>query len=143
VDNQNLCRIVGTGFANEAFPLIRYDTGDIAEIETAPDGNIKIIAIDGRKEDFLTLPSGVKLGRLDHIFKSLTAIKEAQIHQKDLNTITFNIVKCSDYSLSDEKKLLQEIRQRIDGSVSVSINYVDAIERTKSGKLRFVISDIK
>ncbi|GHV04221.1 capsular polysaccharide biosynthesis protein CapK [Bacteroidia bacterium] len=139
----NICRIIGTGFFNEAFPLIRYDTGDIAEIEYLPDGKLKILSIDGRKEDFITLPNGVKLGRLDHIFKSLTTIREAQIHQKDLYHIDFKIVKGHGYTINDEHKLWKEIRERINETVSVNINYVDKVERTKSGKLRFVISDIK
>ena len=143
-DNPNLCHIIGTGFGNEAFPLVRYDTGDIAEVKVNSDGKIEVLAFDGRKEDFITLPNGVKLGRLDYIFRPLMVIKEAQIHQKDLHTINFNIVKRVNYRLSDEKKLLKEIRQRIvDDSIVININYVDKIERTKSGKLRFVISDLK
>jgi phenylacetate-CoA ligase len=141
-DNPNLCEIIGTGFSNEAFPLIRYNTGDIAEIEYLPNGKIKIISIDGRKEDFITLPNNVKLGRLDHIFKNLTAIKEAQIHQKDLYNIDFNIVRGNSYNIQIENDLWHEIRKRIDKSVHININYVDQIERTKSGKLRLVISDI-
>ncbi|GHU02725.1 capsular polysaccharide biosynthesis protein CapK [Spirochaetia bacterium] len=142
-ENKNICKIIGTGFCNEAFPLIRYDTGDIAEIDYLPNGGIKILSIDGRKEDFIFLPNGVKLGRLDHIFKGSTAVKEAQIHQKDLYHIDFNIVKGIAYTTNDENELMKEIRMRIDDSVYISINYVDKIERTKSGKLRFVISDIK
>jgi phenylacetate-CoA ligase len=142
-ENKNLCKIVGTGFCNEAFPLIRYDTGDIAEVDYLPNGNIKIISIDGRKEDFIVLPNGVKLGRLDHIFKGLTSVKEAQIHQKDLYHIDFNIVKGISYTANTEEELMKEIRMRIDDAVFIQIKYVNKIERTKSGKLRFVISDIK
>jgi phenylacetate-CoA ligase len=142
-EKDNLYKIVGTGFSNEAFPLIRYDTGDIAKIIYLPNGEKKILSIDGRKEDFIILPSGVKLGRLDHIFKELITVKEAQIHQKDLYHIDFNIVKGIAYSTKDENKLLKEIRMRIDYSVSVTINYVDKIQHTEAGKLRFVISDIK
>ncbi|MDR1326174.1 MAG: hypothetical protein LBK00_09085 [Treponema sp.] len=136
--NENLYKIVGTGFSNEAFPLIRYDTGDIAEFM---DG--KISCIDGRIEDAITLPNGVKLGQLNHLFKPLTAIKEAQIHQKDLYHIDFDIVKGKDYTVEDEKQLMQEIRERIDDSVFITINYVETIPRTKTGKLRLVISDIR
>ena len=34
-EEPNVCRIVGTGFSNDAFPLIRYDTGDLATVENA------------------------------------------------------------------------------------------------------------
>jgi phenylacetate-CoA ligase len=138
-----ICKIIGTGFSNEVFPLIRYDTGDIAEIEYLPNGNVKILSVDGRKEDSITLPNGIKLGRLDHIFKSLITIREAQIYQKDLYHIDFNIVKTHAYTIDDERKLRKEIRERIDEAVRININYVEKIERTKSGKFRLVISDIK
>jgi phenylacetate-CoA ligase len=141
-ENPNLCRIIGTGFSNEAFPLIRYDTGDIANVEYSPNRATKILSIDGRQEDFISLPNGVKLGRLDHIFKDLTAVTAAQIHQKDLYHIDFNIVKGKDYTVHDENKLLKEIKMRINDSVFIKINYVDEIEHTKTGKLRFVISDL-
>jgi phenylacetate-CoA ligase len=143
IENQNICKIIGTGFCNEAFPLMRYDTGDIAEVVYLSNGSVKIISIDGRKEDFIHLPSGLKLGRLDHIFKNLISVKEAQIHQSDLYHIDFNVVKGIDYNEKDEEKLWKEIRMRIDNTVIVKINYVEKIERTKTGKLRFVISDIK
>ena len=69
VENElNVCRIIGTGFSNKAFPLVRYDTGDLAHIEKH-NGQTRIVSIDGRKEDYVTLPNGVRLGRLDHIFK--------------------------------------------------------------------------
>jgi phenylacetate-CoA ligase len=142
-DNTSICRIVGTGFSNEAFPLLRYDTGDIAEVDYLPNGKVKILSIDGRKEDFISLPNGIKLGRLDHIFKNMTTVQEAQIHQKDLYHINVNIVKSNQYTLEDENLLWKEIRTRIHNSVVVKLNYVEKIERTQSGKLRFVISDIR
>jgi phenylacetate-CoA ligase len=140
--NENLYKIVGTGFSNEAFPLIRYDTGDIAEFVVSADGGKKLVGIDGRIEDFIILPNGVKLGRLCHTFINITVIKEVQIHQRDLYHIDFNIVKGKGYTAEDEKKLMKEVRERIDDSVFIAINYVDTIPRTKTGKLRLVVSDI-
>lgn len=139
--NPNICRIIGTGFSNEAFPLIRYDTGDIANIEYI-DGRIKIISIDGRKEDYVSLPNGIKLGRLDHIFKDCINIKEAQIYQKDIYNIIFKIVKGLNYTNKDEEFLINEIRKRIPIDVYIEIEYIDKLSRTKSGKLRLVISDV-
>ena len=142
-DDPTICRIVGTGFSNYAFPLIRYDTGDIAEIERLPNGTVNVLSIDGRKEDYISLPNGIKLGRLDHIFKDLINIQEAQIYQKSISEIEFRIVKGQFYGITDEQLLWSEIRSRITGSIKVTISYVDKISRTKSGKLRLVISDVK
>lgn len=138
-----ICRIIGTGFSNEAFPLVRYDTGDIAHIERKSDGTVKVLSIDGRKEDFILLPNGVKLGRLDHIFKDMINIQEAQIYQKNVSEIEFRIVKGKQYSLKDEQLLKKEIRKRIDEPVEIKFIYMDKIPRTNSGKLRLVISELK
>ena len=142
-EDPTICRIVGTGFSNYAFPLVRYDTGDIAKIERLPNGTVNVLSIDGRKEDYISLPNGIKLGRLDHIFKDLINIQEAQIYQKSISEIEFRIVKGQFYGITDEQLLWSEIRSRITGSIKVTISYVDKISRTKSGKLRLVISDVK
>ena len=144
-DNPNLCRIIGTGFVNEAFPLVRYDTGDIAEIKISQEGKVNIISIYGRTEEFITLPNGVKFGSaaMSLMFKKITNIKETQIYQKDLFNIELNIIKGNDYTQADENKLIKEIRERITDDVNIKINYVDKIERTISGKLRLVKSEVK
>ena len=131
--------IVGTNLSNPNFPLIRYNTGDIIEII-----NDKIISIDGRKEDYIVLPDGTKLGRLDHIFKDLINIKEAQIYQPSSHLVIFRIVKGEFYDIEkEEDKLYLEIRSRFERIIPWKVQYVSEIEKTKSGKLRFVISEIK
>lgn len=142
-DQQDLYRVIGTGYSNLAFPLIRYDTGDIARANFKEDGSYEIISFDGRADDYISLPSGVKLGRLDFIFKQIVNIEEAQIHQHSLNDIEIKVVKGPYYSKDDENLLIKESTERFGKDVNVSIKYTDKIQRTKSGKLRLVISDIK
>ena len=77
VDRRRGCRVVGTGVTNRAFPLVRYDVGDIARVSGRTCGCGRpgriIDAIDGRREDYVVLPSGAMVGRLDHIFKAKCA----------------------------------------------------------------------
>jgi phenylacetate-CoA ligase len=149
VENQpGSFRIVGTNWTNPAFPLIRYDTGDIATLSEAGcscGSSWRVVSsIDGRKEDYLVLPNGVRIGRLDHIFKDLVYVREAQIVQSQINEAVFKVVKGSGYDSSgEEQKLLKEARQRLGDEIKISIEYVDKITRTRSGKLRFVISEIE
>lgn len=103
----------------------------------------RVLSIDGRNEDFIKLPDGNKLGRLDHIFKNFIEIREAQIYQDVTGKITLKIVKNSDYDRSVERRLLSEARKRMGSDVCLKINYVDSIERTSRGKLKFVISEVK
>jgi phenylacetate-CoA ligase len=137
----SVCRIIGTGFSNKAFPLIRYDTGDLAKVKWS-DGKPEIIEIFGRQEDYVELPNGVKLGRLDHIFKDCVNIREAQIHQIRKDLIELRIVKDVKYAAKDEQLLIEEASSRFGKDVELKISYCDAIERTKAGKVRFVVSEL-
>ena len=97
VEHGTGCRIVGTNVTNRAFPLIRYDVGDIAQVsgqtcDCGRPGRI-IDAIDGRREDYVVLPSGAMVGRLDHIFKDQVRVREAQIYQPDLRRVVLRLVQ--------------------------------------------------
>ena len=145
VDNRDIsvCKIVGTNYYNMVFPLIRYDTGDIVKVKWETNGKINIKSIDGRMEDYITLPNGVKVGRLDHIFKDLVEVIEAQIIQKDAHNIEILIVKSPGYDKSNQEKLvIQESKKRLGNEIKISIKYVNFIPKSKSGKLKFVISKI-
>ncbi len=132
-------KIIGTSLTNYAMPLIRYEIGDIAEYDVE---NRRVLSIDGRKEDYIKLPNGSKIGRLDHIFKDMTNVKEAHIRQDEKGNITFCVVKGRKYQAADEERLNKEIKERL-GSAIYSIKYLDSIERSNAGKLRFVVSEYK
>ena len=140
-------RIIGTNWVNPAFPLFRYDTGDVATLDseaTCTCGQIgRIVSqIDGRIEDYLVLPNGAKIGRLDHIFKDCVNIREAQIRQARDGRITFRIVKGDKYRDADERLLENEVKKRLGADVNFNIKYCDEIAKTASGKLRLVVSDL-
>lgn len=139
-------RVIGTNWSNPAFPLFRYDTGDLvhySEGTQSCDMTGRVVdSIDGRKEDYVVLPSGARLGRLDHIFKDLTQIREAQIYQPNRETLIFRIVKRDDYTADSERRLLEEARKRLGDEVSIQVEYLAALERGKTGKLRFVVSGV-
>lgn len=62
--------------------------------------------------------------------------------QKDLYSLTVKVVRRSGYDQEEEKALLNEIYSRILKEMKVTIEYVDKLERTKSGKIRLIISEI-
>jgi len=139
-------RIIGTNFTNLATPLLRYDTQDIAALTSLQcscgrPGRL-VASIDGRKEDYVILKSGARVGRMDHIFKDLINIREAQIHQKSPGAMTIRIVRGAEYQMADEAKLLREARQRVGPEMDIAIEYVEELRRSRTGKLRFVISEI-
>lgn len=147
VEGQAFCRIVGTNLSNPAFPLVRYFSGDLAVLrpEGCPCGKPGrvVLSIDGRQEDYVVLPSGAVIGRLDHIFKDMVAVREAQVYQPNRGRIVFRVVRGPNYTDADERYMISSARQRLGDEVELKIDYLNSIERTSSGKLRFVVSDVK
>jgi len=138
MDNQY--KIVGTNYHNIAFPLIRYDTSDLATL----DENGNIVRIDGREDDYILLPSGEKIGRVGFIFQEATFVKEAQIYQKSIDTLVLRIVKGRNYQKDHHESFLREkCRERFGSDLHIKFEYWDQIPRTTSGKLRLVISDLE
>jgi len=141
-----LCRIVGTSLHNYAMPFIRYDTGDIATFcdEACPCRRHAPIAtyIDGRVESYIVTPEGRRIGRMDHCFKDMVNVREAQIVQNAVDAVEIRIVRAEGYGDDDEKQLLGELRSRLGQSIRVDIEYVANIPRTKTGKFRAVVSHL-
>ena len=137
-------RLVCTGFLNHAMPFIRYYIGDSAIF--ASDAckcgrNFPVIeSLLGRTDDLIITKDGRSIGRLDPIFKGLTAIKETQIIQETIGTIIVKIVRDSGYNEKSADNLVRELKKRIGMDTKVVIEYVERIPRTSSGKFRSVIS---
>jgi phenylacetate-CoA ligase len=147
VGQDSLHQIVGTNFTNPATPLLRYNTQDVAVLrdgascECGRAGRI-VERVDGRLEDYVLLGNGVRIGRMDHIFKDMVNIREAQIHQTRRGEITIRVVRGEAYRSDDEQALLRETVKRVGTETKITIEYLDALPRSPTGKLRFVVSDL-
>ena len=136
--------VIGSTLHNYAMPLFRYQTGDIVE-QRRDDGAGRplIKGLVGRKEDFIVLPDGRAIGRIDLVFKGLKNIEEGQFYQPSLKYIIIRVVPTPMYSKDDESILLQNARERLGNEIELIVEYIDKIPRTNSGKIKFVISDVK
>jgi len=140
-------RVIGTNLSNYATPLLRYDAQDIICVgdrfcDCGLPGRI-VESIDGRQEDYVMLKNGARIGRLDHVFKDMVHVREAQIVQQEPGNIRVRVVRGSGYSEADEKQLQREFAQRLGAGAEIEIECVDQLPRTRSGKLRFVISEMR
>lgn len=140
-------RVVGTALTNLAVPLLRYDVGDVVTLSNegcscGRPGRI-LETVDGRKEDYIILEDGSRIGILDQIFKEIINIHEAQIYQRRVGEMIIRVVRGKNYNDHDEIMILQEAKKRVGSSTEVKIDYVENLQRSRNGKLRFVVSDIK
>ena len=133
--------IVGTNYANLAFPLIRYNTGDQVEWTEQNTASTRFVkSINGRAEDYLVLNNGAKIGRLDHILKDAVRISESQFIQDRAGHAVLQIVPAFNFTKEDEKSLRQEIYSFLGDKITIEIVKVTKIPRTEAGKLKFVIN---
>jgi phenylacetate-CoA ligase len=140
-------RLVATGFHNRLFPLIRYDVGDevtLSEATSCPCGRTGLLVrrIEGRNEDYIATPDGRLVGRLDHVFKDTVNVQEAQIVQREIDEVIFRIVKRPEYTTNDEQEVIRQGTLRLGSSIRIRVDYVDQIDRSASGKFRFIVSEI-
>jgi phenylacetate-CoA ligase len=142
-DRDEAYRVVGTNFTNPATPLIRYAVSDRVRLENSGcscgrPGRI-LAQVDGRQEDYVISASGARVGRLDHIFKDLTNVREAQIVQDSREEVRIRVVRGQHFTATDEAALLREAAARL-GATRVRLEYPEQLERSATGKLRFVIN---
>lgn len=139
--------VLATGFTNFGMPFIRYQNGDsavFANQECTCGMKSQVISdIVGRIEDYVITPEGVKIQRFASIFKNSSGIKESQVIQRELNEMIIRIVPRESYIQNTEKQLLVNVKQWISPTIQVKFEYVEEIERTKAGKFRAVVSELK
>ena len=76
------------------------------------------------------------------VFKDAIYIEQAQIIQKSQSKIVVNLIVNSKWNDLNKKRLLQQFKSRIGQDIDIKFCIVKTLEKTKSGKLRFVISEL-
>lgn len=141
--------IIVTGFYNKIMPFIRYKTNDIGVRNNtkscACGQNSDIIkSIDGRIDDYILTPDGNSVGRMSHIFKGEGIdVIESQFIQNTINGLDIYIVPGNSFTNNSEDIIRNNLIERLGTNMSFNFHYVSTIAKTKSGKLRTVISEIK
>jgi phenylacetate-CoA ligase len=99
--------------------------------------------IEGRTDDMVITPDGKRIGRMDPIFKADINIKESQIIQEALDFIRVKVVPTDSFNNEDVQVIIQRVHHRLGESIRVVVELVDEIPRTKAGKFKAVISNLK
>jgi len=147
-DGSRTGRIVATGFADYAFPFIRYDVGDTGtwapEDYRCPCGRSSKVLwqIDGRNEDYVVTPEGNRVRRWDYLFKDTRSIRQAQIVQREYGAIVIRIVPRGAVSEEDFRKVRSTVREWISSGLDVEFDVVDELARSASGKFKPVVSEL-
>ncbi len=138
-----------TDLWNEAMPFIRYVNGDRFEREGGCDCGRKhpIITVQGRANDIITLPGGdlspsYLLHHVSHVKcqgKPLD-FKAIQYVQTTAGNMVVRVVAGPTWNNEQWAMLINTVQEICKG-LSVEVKLVDALEKTRAGKLKFVINE--
>ncbi len=140
-------RMVVTSLYNKAFPMVRYDLGDVGVLEEDADGLV-LKALSGRINDTIKLPSGKKSPGLTFyyvsrsILESSGVLKEFIIRQTALNTFEFDVVSDRPLTTEEAATIREKMDHYLEPGLVLKINRVEHIVRPASGKIKHFYSEI-
>jgi phenylacetate-coenzyme A ligase PaaK-like adenylate-forming protein len=143
-----LGRVVATTLENHLAPLIRYDLNDYA------------LAVEGACSCGRTLPTiGRVVGRSINLFRlktgelflpwrlydhlhGLDKVRQLQLVQRALDHFIVRFVRDEPLAPDVEASIRQKIAESLGGGVTVSLERVDEIARTRRGKFMAALCEI-
>ncbi len=141
--------MVGTSLHNLGMPLLRYRCNDVTAFRTKCCSCGRALPlmedVSTKAEDILVLPDGrfISPSVLTHPFKPMHSIDESQIVQEQQDHIRIRIKPNASFTPAESDYLIREFRKRLGNGVAVSVEIVDEIPRTKAGKFKWVISEVR
>ena len=77
------------------------------------------------------------------LFSSAMQIKEGQFVQNEAGSVCIRVVPRTDYGSANQACIMEAARQKFGNHVDVTIQVVDAIPRTASGKFLEVVTNLR
>ena len=137
--------MVGTSLWNRGMPLIRYQTSDIARLETsscACGRGLGVLSdVATKAEDIVVTPDGrfISPSVLTHPFKPFDQILKSQIVQDAPDHLEVKIVPSTAFTDAHRLALEAGLRARVGAAMHIDTRLVDALPAEPSGKFRWVI----
>lgn len=131
-------RIVITDLFNYAFPIIRYENGDLAIKRELEDGRVYLSDMVGRKVDMLYTTDGKMVNWLRSLIflKKYRDIKQFQIIQESKTKYTW-VLNTENHGYED--LIVEESRDLFGKDSEYEFRYVDEIPKLRSGKTQMTI----
>lgn len=140
--------ILVTSLYHRTMPLIRYRLGDRIKLRKDPcacgDPLPAIETVVGRSDDFVTLPSGRKVSaRAINLLEGVEGILEYQIVQQERDLFVVSVVPIGVLDAPKEEEIERIIQRGCgDEPIRVEVRSTSGIGRSRTGKLRAVVSNV-
>lgn len=144
-ENGELGRIVITDIYNKAFPMIRYDTGDVGIMKVFAEDELPVITdLFGRRMDLIYDVNGevVSPFLLCRTMRLTRGIEQWQFIQEDKTNYTLKITT-NDGSRPTLDKEMEDFHKTLGEGSHVVIEYVQEIPVLNSLKRKLIVSNLK
>jgi phenylacetate-CoA ligase len=141
--------IVVTHLATSDFPFIRYRTGDIGVLSSAPcacgRGLPVLKDVQGRSTDFVVAQNGTVMHGLALIYcvRDLPGVERFKIEQMNQGHTVVRVVAGPEFGMAQEARIVRDFKSRLGETVNVQVKRVAEIGSEASGKFRYVVSHVK
>lgn len=133
-------RIVITDLYNHAFPMLRYDTGDLGSYVII-DSKIYLENVLGRRVDIIFDTKGA--ARQPHMITNamwgVQNIKQWQFIQK---TPTCYIVKIIKNGTIDKDGIITRLKPMLGNDADIQVVFTDSLPTTNSQKFRYITNEM-
>jgi phenylacetate-CoA ligase len=142
--------IIGTGFWNEAMPLVRYRTGDrLIYPESYDDQDLEDVTLGlkpfsgivGRDKDFVLSSRGEMIWCAKFAWDT-TRIVRIQVIQNSFTAIRILVVGKPGFGDSDLAVLMANVRNKVPADMHVDVELVSELQRLPNGKVPYVIRNV-
>jgi phenylacetate-CoA ligase len=130
------------------FPLVRYRTGDVGVLseEACPCGRGLPVLQDvhGRTTDFVVAADGTVMHGLALIYtvRDIQGVEQFKIIQQTLHRVEVQLVANAQLPADAEARIVRDFQARLGAGVQVLVQRVASIPPEKSGKHRYVVSQV-
>ncbi len=141
-EDGELGRIIVTDLYNKAFPMIRYDTGDVAKLVRPEVGFPYFMDLLGRRMDLIYDTKGevVSPFLLCRTMRLSKGIEQWQFVQKSDTEYIIKISVTEGHTKPTCEKEIISFRQTLGEDAKISVEYVDEIPVMNSLKRKLIVS---
>jgi phenylacetate-CoA ligase len=129
-------------------PFIRYRTSDVTRLrmkQCSCGRSFPLMEdVTTKAEDIVVTKDGrfISPSTLTHPFKELENVAMSQVIQESREELTVKIVPADGFDDRQVANLIASLKERVGADMRIRIEYVPEIERTGSGKFKWVISKV-
>ena len=147
VDDFGSRELLITDLDNYAFPLIRYQLGDLGIPKDGghdcPTNFTQIAGVTGRQSDIIRFRDGGTLSVPSFfgsmLLKQINGLKQYQIERVAENLIYVNFVKSEEFRDRDQQRIKAALDEYLGNRIHYEIRFLDQIDASPTGKFKLLV----